>query len=183
MLAVDADLRKPRLHKIFQVRNLAGLSGYLTGRSVLEDAIQKTAIDNLWILPSGPHPPNPAELLNSRKMKELLGLLKKQFDIVLIDMPPVLAVIDPVIISSMVDATILVVRTGKATRKPVQKTIEELRKAKADIIGVIFNDSKARKSGHSSNYFQYEYYQEKSADESAAGGGSSAAASQGHRKK
>jgi capsular exopolysaccharide synthesis family protein len=183
VLAVDADLRKPRLHKIFQVRNLAGLSGFLTGRATLEDAIQKTAIDNLWILPSGPHPPNPAELLNSRKMKELLGLLKEQFDYVLIDMPPVLAVIDPVIISSMTDSTVLVVRTGKTTRKPVQKTIEELRKAKADIIGVIFNDSKARKSGHSSNFFQYEYYQEKSADEPAAGGGSSAAATKGQPGK
>ena len=76
VLAVDADLRKPRQHKIFQVRNLSGLSGYLTGRAPLDDAIQKTAIDNLWILPSGPHPPNPAELLNSRKMRFTIEQLR-----------------------------------------------------------------------------------------------------------
>jgi polysaccharide biosynthesis transport protein len=163
VLAVDADLRKPRLAKVFQVRNLAGLSGVLTGRAVLEDAIQKTAIDNLWVLPGGPHPPNPAELLNSRRMKELLVQLKEQFSVVLIDLPPVLAVIDPVIVSSIVDSTVLVIKTGKATRKPLLKTIEELRKAKAQVIGAIFNDSKARKSGMSSNYFQYEYYQDPAA--------------------
>jgi polysaccharide biosynthesis transport protein len=169
VLAVDADLRKPRQHKIFQVRNLAGLSGYLTGRAVLDDAVQKTAIDNLWILPSGPHPPNPAELLNSKKMRELMISLKDQFDMILIDTPPVLAVIDPVIVSSIVDGTVLVVRTAKTTRKPLLKTIEELRKAKAEIIGVIFNDAKARREGQSSNYFQYEYYQDKSVDASGAG--------------
>ena len=167
VLAIDADLRKPRLHKVFQVRNLAGLSGYLTGRATLEDAIQKTAIENLWILPSGPHPPNPAELLNSRKMRELMGSLKGQFDIILIDTPPVLAVIDPVIVSSIVDGTVLVLRSAKTTRKPLLKTIEELRKAKAVVIGVIFNDAKNRKDGQSSNYFQYEYYQDKGAGEAA----------------
>jgi succinoglycan biosynthesis transport protein ExoP len=160
VLAIDADLRKPRLAKVFQVRNTTGLSGILTGRATVEDAVQKTAIDNLWVLPGGPHPPNPAELLNSRRMKELLVQLKEQFRVILIDLPPVLAVIDPVIVSSMADCTVLVIKTGKATRKPLLKTIEELRKAKAAIIGVIFNDAKARKSGLSSNYFQYEYYQD-----------------------
>jgi polysaccharide biosynthesis transport protein len=164
VLAIDADLRKPRLHKIFQVRNLAGLSGFLTGRAALDDAVQKTAVDNLWILPSGPHPPNPAELLNSRKMRELLAALKEQFGMILIDTPPVLAVIDPVIVSSICDGTALVIRTGKTTRKPLLRTIEELRKAKATIIGAIFNDAKLRKDGQSTNYFQYEYYQDKSVD-------------------
>jgi capsular exopolysaccharide synthesis family protein len=167
VLAVDADLRKPRLHKIFQVRNLAGLTGYLTGRSSLEEAVQKSAIANLWLLPSGPHPPNPAELLNSKKMKQLLTLVKTQYDIVLIDTPPVLAVIDPVIVSSMTDSTVLVIRTGKATRKPLLRTIEELKKAKAAVIGVIFNDAKSRKNGFQSPYFQYEYYQDKSLAETA----------------
>lgn len=160
VLAIDADLRKPRLAKVFQVRNLTGLTGILTGRASLEEAVQKTAIDNLWVLPGGPHPPNPAELLNSRRMKELLAQTKQEFSVVLIDLPPVLAVIDPVIVSSMADSTVLVLKTGKATRKPLLKTIEELRKAKASLIGAIFNDSKSRKSGTSSNYFQYEYYQD-----------------------
>jgi capsular exopolysaccharide synthesis family protein len=160
VLAVDADLRKPRLAKVFQVRNTTGLAGVLTGRATLEDAVQKTAIDHLWVLPGGPHPPNPAELLNSRRMKDLLAELKEQFRVILIDLPPVLAVIDPVIVSSMADCTVLVVKTGKATRKPLLKTMEELRKAKATVIGAIFNDSRPRKGGSSSNYFQYEYYQD-----------------------
>jgi len=167
VLAIDADLRKPRLAKVFQVRNLTGLAGVLTGRANLEDAVQKTAIENLWVLPGGPHPPNPAELLNSRRMKDLLA----EYSVVLIDLPPVLAGIDPVIVSSMVDSTVLVIKTGKATRKPLLKTIEELRKAKASIIGVIFNDAKARKSGQSSNYFQYEYYQDPSIAPSEDGAG------------
>lgn len=162
VLAVDADLRKPRLAKIFQVRNTTGLAGVLTGRATLEDAVQKTAVDHLWVLPGGPHPPNPAELLNSRRMRDLLVELKKQYRVILIDLPPVLAVIDPVIVSSMADGTLLVVKTGKATRKPLLKTMEELRKAKATVIGAIFNDAKPRKGGLSSNYFQYEYYQDPS---------------------
>ncbi len=171
VLAVDADLRKPRLAKVFQVRNVTGLAGVLTGRASLEDAIQKTAIENLWVLPGGPHPPNPAELLNSRRMKELLVQLKAEFSVVLIDLPPVLAVIDPVIVSSIADSTVLVLKTGRATRKPLLKTIEELSKGKANVIGVVFNDAKSRKGGQSSDYFQYEYYQDPNAGPPAAGAG------------
>ncbi|MGB8953097.1 MAG: polysaccharide biosynthesis tyrosine autokinase [Candidatus Aminicenantales bacterium] len=168
VLAVDADLRKPRLHKIFKVRNINGLSGYLKGRVALEEAIQKTAIHNFWLLPSGPLPPNPAELLNSRMMKELIRILKEKFNVVLIDTPPVLAVIDPVIVSSLTDSTVIVLRMGKTMRRPFLKTVEELRKAKADIIGVIFNEAKLRRDGYYLPYFQYEYYQEKDADKKAA---------------
>ncbi len=167
VLAIDADLRKPRLHKIFKVRNSAGLSVYLTGQVSLEEAIQKTAIDNFWLLPCGPHPPNPAELLNSTKMRDLMTHVKDRFDIILIDTPPVLAVIDPVIVCSFVDSTVLIVRTGKTVRKSISRTVLELSKAKAKVIGVIFNDMKIRRFGGDqySPYFQYEYYQDKSVDE------------------
>jgi len=170
VLLIDADLRKPRLHKIFKVRNKTGLADYLTARAGLDDAVQKTAIDNLWLMPSGPHPPNPAELLNSRKMKELVGLVQDRFATVLIDTPPVLAVIDPVIVSSLSDMTVLVMKLGTTTRKPLLRTIEELRKAKAEIIGVVLNDAKLRRNGFGSSntYFQYEYYQDKSVDDEPA---------------
>lgn len=167
VLAIDADLRKPRLHKIFQVRNLVGLSGVLTGRSTMAEAIQPTLVENLSVLPAGPHPPNPAELLNSRRMKELMAGLKEPYTAVLIDTPPVLAVIDPVIVGSMADCTILVLRTGKTTRKQLQRTIEELSKGKARIIGGIFNDAKVRRSSQSANYFQYEYYQDRTVEETS----------------
>jgi capsular exopolysaccharide synthesis family protein len=162
VLAIDADLRKPRLHTIFQVRNAVGLSDYLAGRALLEEVIQKTAIDHFWLIPSGLHPPNPAELLNSRKMKDLLVAVRARFDVILIDLPPVLAVIDPVIVSSLAEMTLLVLKTGQTTRKLLLRTIKELHKAKARVSGVIFNDSRARRNGQISPYFQYEYYQEKS---------------------
>jgi succinoglycan biosynthesis transport protein ExoP len=165
VLAIDADLRKPRLHKIFQVRNTVGLSDVLTGRVDLEEAIQRTPVSHFWLLPSGPHPPNPAELLNSRKMKELLAAVRDRYEIVLIDLPPVLAVVDPVIVAAIADMTIIVLKTGKTTRKPLLRTINELRKAKARIAGVIFNDAESKKNAFYTPYFQYEYYQDPSMDE------------------
>lgn len=158
VLLVDCDMRKPRLHRIFKVRNLIGLSGYLTGKVTFEDVIQKTNVENVWILPSGPHPPNPAELLNSRRMKELLALVKERFDIILLDTPPVLAVIDPVIISSLADSTVIIIRAGKTTRKPLAKAVAEIRKAKSDIIGVIFNEVKIGPQGAVGPYYQYYQY-------------------------
>ena len=160
VLLVDADLRKPRLHKVFNVRNINGLSNYLTGKNTFDEVVQKTCIDNVWTIPSGPHPPNPAELLNSKRMKELLAQAKDRFNIVLLDTPPVLAVIDPVIVSSLADSTVFVVRSGKTTRRPLVRAVEEIRKSKADIIGVVFNEVKIGRQGIGTpfyHYYQYEY--------------------------
>lgn len=154
VLLIDADLRKPRLHKIFEARNKIGLSNCLTGISTVEDAIQKTSVENLWLLPSGLHPPNPAELINSQKMKEVIKNVKKEFDVVFIDAPPVLAVIDPIIIASLVDAVVFVLKEGKTSRKPLVKAVNELNKAKANIIGVVFNDVKMSKNGYNSPYYK-----------------------------
>jgi len=154
VLVVDSDLRKPRLHRIFKTRNLGGLTGYLTGKIELKDAVQKTSIKNIWILPSGPIPPNPAELLNSKKMKEMVEEVKKAFDVVLFDTPPILAVIDALIVSSLADTSILVISAGKLTRKPFLNAVGELRRAKAKIIGVVFNRYQVRKG----DYFYMDYY-------------------------
>ena len=160
VLLIDADLRKPRLHKIFNVRNINGLSSFLTGKNTFDEVLQKTCIDNVWTIPSGPHPPNPAELLNSTRMKELLVQAKEKFTIVLLDTPPVLAVIDPVIVSSLVDSTVFVVRSGKTTRRPLARAVDEIRKSKADIVGVVFNEVKIGRQGIGTpfyHYYQYEY--------------------------
>ncbi len=154
VLVVDSDLRKPRLHRIFKTRNLGGLSGYLAGKITLKEAIQKTSIKNIWILPSGPIPPNPAELLNSKKMKEMAEEVKNAFDVVLYDTPPVLAVVDSVIVSSVADTTILVINADRLTRKPFLNAVEELKRAKAKIIGVVFNGIKIKKG----DYFYMDYY-------------------------
>ncbi|HMA53892.1 MAG TPA: polysaccharide biosynthesis tyrosine autokinase [Acidobacteriota bacterium] len=160
VLLVDADLRKPRLNKVFNLRNVIGLSSLLAGKCSYEEVIQKTSIDNVWTIPSGPHPPNPAELLNSRAMKELLARAKDEFSIVLLDTPPVLAVIDPVIVSSLADSTVFVVRAGKTTRRSLERAVEEVRRSKADIIGVVFNEVRMGRQSIGTpfyHYYQYEY--------------------------
>ena len=139
VLIVDSDLRKPQLHKIFKVKNTGGLSGHLAGKSTLADSIKMTAIDNIWILPSGPIPPNPSELLNSGKMKELMKKISEGFDIVLFDTPPVLAAIDAVVLSSMAESVLLVLHSGKTTNKAFTKTVSDLHKVKANIMGVVLN--------------------------------------------
>jgi len=156
VLIVDADLRKPKLHKIFKVLNIGGLSGYLAGKLPLKEAVQKTSIKNIWVIPSGPIPPNPAELLNSNRMKDLIEEVKGSFDVVLFDTAPVLGVVDSVIVSSLVDITILVIRAGELTRKQFLNAVEEMRRAKVNIIGVVFNGLKLKKSDyHFMDYYRY----------------------------
>jgi capsular exopolysaccharide synthesis family protein len=160
VLLVDADLRKPRLSRVFNLRNTYGLSSYLAGKSSFEEIVQKTSIENIWTVPSGPHPPNPAELLNSKRMRDLLARAKDEFSVVLLDTPPVLAVIDPVIVSSLADSTVFVVRAGKTTRRSLLRAVEEVRKSKADIIGVVFNEVRLGRQGIGTpfyHYYQYEY--------------------------
>jgi len=160
VLLVDADLRKPRLSRVFNLRNANGLSSFLAGKCGFEEVVQMTSIENVWTIPSGPHPPNPAELLNSKRMKELLARAKDEFSVVLLDTPPVLAVIDPVIVSSLADSTVFVVRAGKTTRRTLLRAVEEVRKSKADIIGVVFNEVRIGRQGIGTpfyHYYQYEY--------------------------
>jgi capsular exopolysaccharide synthesis family protein len=159
VIVVDADLRKPRLHTLFNLRNATGLTAFLTGKATLQDVIHKTFIENIWAVPSGPVPPNPAELLNSKRMKDLLAEASKAFDVVLLDSPPVLAVIDPVIISSIADNMVMVIRGGKTRRKTLLGAVGELRRARANILGVVLNAAGLSKeeSAYSRNY-QYDRY-------------------------
>ena len=162
VLVVDTDLRRPRLHQIFQVQRNEGLSNFLAGNLALRDAIQRTTIENIHLLPCGPIPPNPSELLNSKKMKHLMEETKQGFDFVFFDTPPVLAVIDPLIVSSLTDATMFVIKAGKTMRKPFMSAIDELNKAKARILGVLFNELQVKSSDmYFMDYYQYyrhEYY-------------------------
>jgi len=154
VLIVDTDLRKPRMHRLFKVGNKVGLSGYLAGKVSIKDIILKTEIENLWIIPSGVVPPNPSELLDSKKMKVLVEELKKVFDVVLFDTPPSLAVVDALIIGSLADGVVLIVQPGKTTRKPFLRAAEELRRVNAKIIGVLFNQAVVRKG----DYYYVDYY-------------------------
>ena len=159
VLVVDADLRKPRLHRILKVRNVSGLTGFLTGKLPLKEVVNKTSIENIWLIPSGPIPPNPAELLNSRKMKDLIEEIGQVFDVILVDTAPVLAVSDTVLISSVADSTVLVIRSGQTRRKPFLSAVQELKRARANIIGVVFNGADLyRLGGYYSKYHGYSTY-------------------------
>lgn len=156
VLLIDSDLRKPRLHRIFKTENQKGLSGYLTGKNKLGDSIKTTSVENIWLLSSGLIPPNPAELLNSKKMNMLIENVQKDFDVVLIDSPPVLAVVDAVIVASLVDTTVFVIKAGETTYRNFAGALEQLKKGKADIAGVVFNEVKVGKGGYSyMSYYNY----------------------------
>ena len=155
VLLIDTDLRKPRLHQIFNAKNDKGVVGYLTGRYSLEEAVQPTSIDHIVLLTSGYIPPNPAELLNSERMRMLLEEVKEIYDVILIDTSPVMAVVDPVITTFLADTTVFIVRAGKTTNKNFVYAIEELRKANVDISGVVFNEVKMDNGYNYMSYYNY----------------------------
>lgn len=140
VLLVDADLRKPTVHKTFKVRNNDGLTTLLTDRLInLEDVIFRTHTDGLYILTSGAIPPNPAELLGSKRMSGIIDAMEDLFDLVIFDMPPVLAVTDAQIMASKVDGTIFVIPSGAVKQEEVQKAKELLVKVRANVLGAVLN--------------------------------------------
>lgn len=153
IVLVDADMRKPTAHHTFRVSNFDGLSGVLTRQCELTDAIQQTDIQGLYVLPSGAIPPNPAELLDSQRMNQLLEMLEAQFDLIIFDTPPILTVADSQILSNKCDATILVINSGKTEKETAIKAKEILTLAKANIIGIVLNNLTLEKD----HYFYYQY--------------------------
>src|SRR5882724_2732999 len=161
VLIIDCDLRKPSVHKLLGVDHVVGLSTYLARRAEIDDVIQKLPIPNLSVLASGRIPPNPAELISSSRMKEMLGLLSERYDHILIDSPPLLKVTDPVILSTLVDGVMLVVHGGKSTREVVRRTRQELSGAGAKIFGVVLNNVDAGRDGYEHYYYDtYTDYEE-----------------------
>jgi len=164
VLLIDADMRKPRLHKVFNLRIVDGLSSFLTGKIYLDQAIKETKIENISVMTSGPHPPNPVELMDTPRMREMIDTVKERFDYVFIDTPPVLAVVDSAIISSVVDGTIFIIKMGKTSRKAYVNSIRALEKVNAHIMGVVYNEMKVRGRGYySAEHHSYlgSYYEEK----------------------
>jgi len=155
VLLIDGDLRKPTVQYTFETKNVFGLSNLLTDQITLDKAVQNTKIDNLSIMTSGPIPPNPSELLSSKKFKEFLQKIDSYFDMVIIDTPPVLAVTDAVIMSTLVDGTIIVTNVETNNKHHLLKAKELLKKSDNNILGVVLNNVK--KSGKE-DYYYYEYY-------------------------
>jgi capsular exopolysaccharide synthesis family protein len=166
VLIIDCDLRRPAMHKVLGTDNAIGLSTYLSRDIGLDKVIQKLPIDNLYFLPSGSIPPNPAELISSDKMKELLQTLTKTYDHILIDSPPLINVTDPVILSTLVDGVMLVVHGGKSTRDVVRRARQELTGVGAKVFGVVLNNVDLKREGYN-DYYYYRYYGNYEQDEAA----------------
>lgn len=159
VLIVDTDMRRPRLHRSMGVANETGISTVLLGETPLEDAIKSTEVAGLYLLPCGPLPPNPAELLHTEKFRKLLDELNERFDLVLLDSPPVVAAADAAVLSTLVDGVVFVTRFKKTTRDLARRMLRTLRDVNAPLLGAVINDVdlESRAYGYYS-YKRYGYY-------------------------
>lgn len=151
VLLIDADLRKPAIHYTFRLTNTQGLTSVLSKHIQLEEGIHKTEVPNLDVLPSGPIPPNPTEMVGSAAMAYLLKELSTYYEMIIIDSPPTLAVADSQVMANRVDGTVLVVQSGGTDKEAALKAKEQLIKAKAKLLGVVLN----RKEVKGSSYYYY----------------------------
>jgi len=155
VILVDCDLRRPRLHKIFKTSNESGMTSVLLEPETLDEAILTTVVPNLHILTSGPIPPNPAELLHSDVFGRLLGELSTRFDRVVFDSAPLIPVTDATVLSTRVDATILVVKPFMTRKEVVRHAVRSLRDVGGKILGVVLNDLDLQRQD---NYYYYRYH-------------------------
>lgn len=154
VLLVDTDLRKPRLHRTFGVPGEGGLTSVLVDALTLDQAIKATDIAGLDILPCGPLPPNPAEILHTERFAKLVEQLDQRYDRIIFDSPPVQAVTDAVILSQIAEGTIFVVKASKTTKEAVRRAARQLRDVNARLLGVVLNDVDLE-DGHGGYYYYY----------------------------
>lgn len=152
VLLIDCDLRRPSVHKTLGFPKVEGLADFLSQDSALCNIVHTTNIANLCVIPAGTIPENPAELLNTQKMREFLSSISNQFDWVIIDSPPIVPLADSELLSSLVDGTLLVVRAGKTLSESVTKAVHTLKNGK--ILGIVFN---CTQTSRKTNYYYYAY--------------------------
>lgn len=152
VLLVDADLRKPTVHYTFRLNNLRGLSNLLVGELNTEETIQTSDIDDLDVLTCGPIPPNPSELLGSNRMKQFIETASSEYDFIIFDTPPVLAVTDAQVLANVVDGTLLVIRSKSTEYEAAIAAKETLEKAQAKLLGTVLNDQDKKDSN---TYYYY----------------------------
>ncbi len=158
VLIVDADLRKPKQHRIFKIKNINGLTNYLAADVDLKDLVKKTQVPNLYLINSGPFPPNPAELLGSEKMASLIENLRQSFKYIIFDSPPMLAVSDALVLGPMIDGMILIVWAENTSRDALKQAKEKLDMLKIKTLGVIINNLNIRRLGFYYKHYHYHYY-------------------------
>src|SRR3989441_9683581 len=155
VLLIDADLRRPSIHKTLGMGPRSGLSNVLTGSTTLQQAITRTPIlPNLHVLPAGTPPPNPAELLASTNMKDVLAQLREEYDHIVLDTPPTLSVTDAVVLSPRADAVVLVIRSGQTTKQALRRSRDVLLQVNAKVSGVLLNAVDLSSPDY---YYYYEY--------------------------
>lgn len=152
VLIIDADMRRPTLHHTFRLPNIDGLSNVLVRKQTVQKVVQETSIVGLYVMTSGPLPPNPSELLASKTMEALLRIVEQEYDLVIFDSPPLLPVTDAQILSHKCNGTILIVDMNIAKKEDVKKAKLSLNNSQAKILGVILNNSALPR-----NHYHYQY--------------------------
>ncbi|QKY71711.1 polysaccharide biosynthesis tyrosine autokinase [Lentibacillus sp. CBA3610] len=151
VLLVDSDMRKPTVHYTFRLDNLSGLSNILVGDASLQDTVTYSDVENLDVIACGPIPPNPSELLGSRRMEQFIKEAKMAYDIILFDTPPVLAVTDAQILANLCDGSMLIVRSKQTEYESAEKSIDVLQSSTAKFLGTVLNGVEKKKA----NYYYY----------------------------
>ncbi|WP_076636609.1 CpsD/CapB family tyrosine-protein kinase, partial [Lactiplantibacillus plantarum] len=153
VLLVDADLRRPTIHQTFAISNQRGVSSWLSGQLTDVNEAIYPVLDYLFVMPSGPKPPNPAELLASDRMTEFLTVATRKLDLVIVDAPPILPVTDARILAGQVDGTVLVVRQNFVEKVAVRQAVSALKNARAQLLGTILNDVDIKTHGYGYGYY------------------------------
>lgn len=153
VLIIDCDLRNPSIHKMFKINNIYGLTDILAKDRAVDKCIQETELENLYVLTAGATPPNPAEILSSEKMKNLIEDLKNIYDYIFIDTPPIGLVTDAGVLSSFIDGVVLVVKSESIEKKYLEETKKKLDAVDARILGAILNSYKSEQKDY--NYYSY----------------------------
>ncbi len=156
-LLVDTDLRRPVVHSIFNLKKDRGITNFLMGKSEFDDVVKPTFVDNLYVVSSGPLPPNPSELLASEEMDDFIAQAREKYDVVLFDSPPIIAVTDAAILSTKVGGVIMVIKAHQTDQNAVRRAKSLLDNVNANIVGCLLNGVKMERS-YGSYYYHY-YYQ------------------------
>jgi polysaccharide biosynthesis transport protein len=156
---VDCDLRRPRIHRIFDRHGDAGVTNVIVGNATVDEVVKPTRVDNLWSVPAGPTPPNPADMLHSERFKKFLSDLADRFDRVIIDSPPIVPVTDSAIISTLVDGTVFVVRAFSTTRHLGHQGLRALRDVDSPVVGAVLNAVNLNRREYN-YYYQYYYHRD-----------------------
>ena len=165
ILILDTDLRKPVQHKLFEIEKKPGLCDYMVGQATLDEIIYDVGIKNLNLIPAGKNPPNPAEILASKKFADLMKILAEKFDLILLDTPPVMNVTDPILISLNAGGVLFVVKFGSTDKQVAVSAMEKLKRGKSNMLGAVMNNIRFDRG-----YGYYRYYDYYSYDYTKEGG-------------